>query len=260
VNEHAADNLDFVHAGPDETTPARFPRLASLPPDLAHAIESKTERSASGVNMQFDEIIELLKANNESVEGMRRGLLDEGGTLDRMAKSTDQKLSTLLSHVTNEIGTLRDLITVDRLHADRDSATDIKLDLPVSVLVVDDDPVVCRAIQTVLGDYGVTAHIASDSEDALSILRGELPIDLVLVDLRMPRNGKGLAATILAEHSRVSVIVMSGNEGKAASAALELKAHGAIGKPFHSNDALALLVKQAAEHRRLRVHGSRPTP
>jgi CheY-like chemotaxis protein len=210
--------------------------------------------------MQFDEIIELLKANNEAVEGMRKGLLDEGGSLDRMSKSTDGKLELLSSQLTSEIGRVVDMITADRLNAGRHSDPAIKLDTPVSVLIVDDDPMVRRVIQDVLRDANVTTYAAGDADDALSLLAGEAPIDLCLVDLRMPRNGKGLAATIIAEHPRVGVILMSGNEGKAAAAALELGAQGAIGKPFHSNEALVLAVKMGAEHRRLRVHGGRPAP
>lgn len=262
ANQADAAALAFVRADPDEETPARFPRLAHPPSDLVNPAEPKTQQSPpldDETKMQFAEILELLRNNNEAVEGMRKGLLDEGGTLDRMGKNWEDKLSILASHVSNEVGALRDLITNDRLEAGRKSEPAIKAELPVSVLVVDDDPILCRTIQGVLQDAGVTAHAATGADDALSLLRGELPFDVVLVDLTMPRNGKGLAATIIAEHPRVNVLLMSGNAGLAATQALSLRAHGALGKPFDSNDALVLAVIRCAEHRRLRVHGSPAT-
>lgn len=258
MTETATDTLGFVTIGPDEMTPAKFPRLKALPSDLVAPVEALTERSPSGDEMK--EIVELLQGFAERQESLQKALLDEGGQLDRMGKNWEQKLALLSSHVSSEIGRVIDMITTDRLTSGRASDPAIKLDLPVSVLVVDDDKTVCGAICSVLSDAGVTTHASHDSDDALSILSGELPIDICLVDLRMPRNGKGLAATILAEHPRVNVILMSGNEGRAASAALELGAHGTLGKPFAGVDALVLAVKICADHRRMRVHGSRPTP
>lgn len=262
-SSQAADPYAFLPAGPEDLTPALpFPRMSSLPPDLlprSTDLCPPPEDEDMITKQQAADLIEQFKDYKEITERMCNALLDPGGQLDRMGQSWEQKLALLASSFENQIGKVIDLITKDRLEAGRGSQPHIELELPVSVLIVDDEPMICKVIADVLGAAGITTHTANDADDAMHILQGELPIDLVLCDLRMPKNGKGLAATILKEHPRVSVILMSGNSGNAATAALALGAHGAIGKPFPSNEALILAVKVGAEHRRLRVHGPKST-
>jgi len=55
-----------------------------------------------------------------------------------------------------------------------------------SVLVVDDDPLLCRLLERVLTLNGYSVTLASDGEDALVSIAADLP-DLVITDLQMPR-------------------------------------------------------------------------
>lgn len=56
---------------------------------------------------------------------------------------------------------------------------------PVSVLVVDDDPVNLLFVSEMLSCWGIKASLAADGTDAVAIARGQR-LDLILMDLQMP--------------------------------------------------------------------------
>jgi len=53
------------------------------------------------------------------------------------------------------------------------------------VLVVDDEPSICRALEIALGRAGCDVVTATDGETAHAIL-GRQPVDVLVLDLRMP--------------------------------------------------------------------------
>lgn len=55
-----------------------------------------------------------------------------------------------------------------------------------SVLVVDDERVVCNAIARQLQNAGYSVHVAYNGNDAINIVN-EHTIDLALIDIRMPK-------------------------------------------------------------------------
>lgn len=55
-----------------------------------------------------------------------------------------------------------------------------------SVLVVDDERVVCNAIARQLRNAGYTVHVAYNGNDAITLLKDQ-HIDLALIDIRMPK-------------------------------------------------------------------------
>jgi CheY-like chemotaxis protein len=64
------------------------------------------------------------------------------------------------------------------------------------ILVVDDEPTVCKAIQMMLRYYGHEVEIAPDGESALALF-GSGRFDLVITDYQMPEmKGDQLAAEI----------------------------------------------------------------
>jgi DNA-binding NtrC family response regulator len=84
---------------------------------------------------------------------------------------------------------------------------------PLAVLVVDDEPAIRRALERALKRWGHTVHIAVNGEGAIEIL-GDQPIDLVLMDLRMPgMSGQTLFHSIAARWPQLleRVIVMTGD-------------------------------------------------
>ena len=83
----------------------------------------------------------------------------------------------------------------------------------LSVLLVDDEPAIRRALERALKRWGHTVQIATDGEGAIEIL-GHEPVDLVLMDLRMPgMSGQTLFHSIAARwpHLIERVVVMTGD-------------------------------------------------
>jgi PAS domain S-box-containing protein len=89
------------------------------------------------------------------------------------------------------------------------------------VLLVEDDLPVGDLIVAMLEDLGHEVIRAGSVDDALPILRGERPIDLLLTDLVMPggRSGIDLAREAVALRPDLPVILSSGYTGDTLSAA-----------------------------------------
>jgi DNA-binding response OmpR family regulator len=112
-----------------------------------------------------------------------------------------------------------------------------------SVLVIDDDPVVCSVVQRVLERDGFTVASAGDAQSGLSRF-AELNPDLVIVDILMP--GKEGIATILElretnPDARILAITGGGNfaAGDVLRIAELLGADNSLKKPFAPAKLLA---------------------
>jgi sigma-B regulation protein RsbU (phosphoserine phosphatase) len=117
-----------------------------------------------------------------------------------------------------------------------------------TILIVDDDEMVRRAIATMLTAQGYAVRNAADGSAALEELAREQP-SLVLCDLRMPRlDGLQLLAEVRATHPALPVIVMSG-AGLLDDAirALQLGAWDYVEKPIPAAAALGHTVARALE-------------
>lgn len=113
------------------------------------------------------------------------------------------------------------------------------------ILVVDDDPDICEAIETVLRRHGIPARSAGDGRMALAILHEASPPAAMLIDLHMPvMSGPELVAAVRREPalSRVRLIGLSGALDTDASAE-ELSLDQFLLKPI---DVAALLAAVAA--------------
>jgi len=82
---------------------------------------------------------------------------------------------------------------------------------PASILVVDDDPYVRTLVVKLLTEEGYSAVPASDAWQAMDQLQ-QRPIDLVILDLRMPGpvDGEQLLFTLRDQGNDVPIIVLSG--------------------------------------------------
>ena len=105
-----------------------------------------------------------------------------------------------------------------------------------SVLVIDDDPVVCSVVQGVLERDGFSVTTAGDAQTGISRF-GELDPDLVIVDILMP--GKEGMATILElreANPDARILAMTGGGNFAAGDVLRiaelLGADNSLKKPF----------------------------
>nr|WP_326493640.1 PAS domain S-box protein [Methylorubrum sp. SL192] len=112
---------------------------------------------------------------------------------------------------------------------------------PMTVLVVDDDPLVLMNISAMLEDLGHEVLEATSGQQALRILRRSAEIiDLVITDQIMPgMSGVQLIEAIRAAHAELPVILASGY-----SELPEDKLTGLVrlGKPFEQADLARALV------------------
>lgn len=77
-----------------------------------------------------------------------------------------------------------------------------------TVLVVDDDEAFGQASLKVLEQAGFSVHVAPDYRQALVMLEGPGPVDLLVTDIVMPERVNGLALARMARMRRPGVKVM----------------------------------------------------
>jgi two-component system OmpR family response regulator len=107
------------------------------------------------------------------------------------------------------------------------------------ILVVDDDPRICRSLAHYLGREGYGVRTAVDGEEMRRSVT-ERPPDLVVLDLVLPdEDGLALARELRAQ-SDVPIIILTGKAGVADEVAgLEVGADDYITKPFDERNLLA---------------------
>ena len=119
------------------------------------------------------------------------------------------------------------------------------------ILVVDDEPELCRALSKLLNRNGYEVLTAGDGEEALALLR-QHDVHLVLSDLIMPRMG-GLdllkAAKVLAPATEFVIITGHGTIETAVDA-MKIGAYDFLEKPFSTATTLNT-VRKALEKQQL---------
>jgi CheY-like chemotaxis protein len=115
--------------------------------------------------------------------------------------------------------------------------------MPLTVLVVDDDPDMRLYLRTCLKSPRLKVERvleAGDGLEALELARSA-GVDLVISDIVVPGlDGRALCRAIRAtpELDRVSILLISGEDGRPGS---DPGADGFLGKPFNSQQLLAAL-------------------
>ena len=108
-----------------------------------------------------------------------------------------------------------------------------------TILVVDDEPQLRRAMKATLTDLGYSVVEAKTGEEALNLLRRE-SVDLVLLDLNMPGIGGLEACRAIRETSDLPIIVLSvRNTERDKVQALDAGADDYVTKPFGIQELLA---------------------
>ncbi len=130
------------------------------------------------------------------------------------------------------------------------------------VLVADDDPDICWALEHVLHGIGVRCIRALDGQTALEAARGE-QLALALLDAKLPDiDGLELARKIRVADPRTLVVVVSGyfyKDDPAIQAALEQGLiYGFIEKPFSHREIIETVkIVLSSREAVLRVAGLR---
>jgi two-component system cell cycle sensor histidine kinase/response regulator CckA len=120
---------------------------------------------------------------------------------------------------------------------------------PPTVLVVDDDAIVRRIVQGHLSDAGYRIFEAEDGREALEVLESTGSVDLVIVDMVMPRlNGPGLIAELMRRRPSQSVLLISAYPAERETVEEEQPSHPFLPKPF-TRDQLLAKVSEAARAR-----------
>jgi CheY-like chemotaxis protein len=88
----------------------------------------------------------------------------------------------------------------------------------VSVLVVEDEPLILDIVADELNDAGFEVLLATTGEEAVAILDRERRVDLLLTDIRLPGrlDGWGVAERARERFSAVPVIYVTGYSGEPA--------------------------------------------
>ncbi len=127
--------------------------------------------------------------------------------------------------------------------------------LKPSALVIDDDPMFCQALESVLGRFGLNIKTTNDPEVFMDYSEKLTP-DLYLVDLQLgDTSGFDLISRVRAKAPDSIIIIISGSKEKSDIAhALELGANDYILKPLNrvllaSKLSLYLDTDHIREHR-----------
>jgi two-component system KDP operon response regulator KdpE len=121
------------------------------------------------------------------------------------------------------------------------------MSIPITVLVVDDEPAIRRLLHACLDRARYRVVEAGTAREAFSALQIDKP-DLVLLDLGLP-DRDGLELIPLIKASGAAIIVVSARDATGLKvAALDLGADDYVSKPFDSEEVLAR-IRVALRHR-----------
>jgi DNA-binding response OmpR family regulator len=125
--------------------------------------------------------------------------------------------------------------------------------MALSVLVVDDDPVILRLLQVNFELEGIDVVTAVDGDEGLKMAQSDRP-DLVISDIMMPKvNGLELLAALRSSPDTASlpVILLSAKAQVAdVQRGLELGADDYVTKPFDPLELIDRIYKVLAKSRR----------
>jgi DNA-binding NtrC family response regulator len=120
------------------------------------------------------------------------------------------------------------------------------MNTPLKVLVLDDEPIVCKRLKPSLEKSGYEVEIFEDPQQALKRI-DEKVFDIVVTDVRMEGiDGIQVMERVLAKSELTKVIIITGYATvEMAREALAKGAFDFIAKPFKPNDLKEVMAKAA---------------
>jgi len=120
----------------------------------------------------------------------------------------------------------------------------------VRVLVVDDEPSICKALTMALSRAGYDAIAAQSGESALAVVRNE-HVDVMLIDLRIPDMRGDVIFEVAAGHQphlRYQTLFMTGDITERAHKLIAACKCHFLRKPFDLRDMTDAVAALAPRH------------
>jgi DNA-binding NtrC family response regulator len=111
------------------------------------------------------------------------------------------------------------------------------------VLIVDDEPAICKALKVALGRAGYDAVAAQSGDSALTVLSRER-VDVLLLDLRIPDTRGDVVFELAAAthpHLRHQTLFMTGDISDRAQRLIQACKCPMILKPFELTEMIAAI-------------------
>jgi DNA-binding NtrC family response regulator len=122
----------------------------------------------------------------------------------------------------------------------------------VRVLVVDDEPAICKALTIALERAGYAPLSAQSGDSALALLANQ-HVDVLLIDLRIPDTRGDVVFELAAAthpHLRHQTLFMTGDISERASRLIASCKCPMIKKPFELREMVLEVAKLVPDHRR----------
>ncbi len=126
------------------------------------------------------------------------------------------------------------------------------------ILVVDDEGPVRKLLGRIVSQLGHHVTLAGSADEAVTLLRGDGAIELVLTDVRMPgTSGLDLATQIAVDFPMAAVVMVSGvDDPHTAARAIETGVYGYVLKPFRATE-IQITVMNALRRRSVELENRR---
>src|SRR6266581_4535507 len=126
------------------------------------------------------------------------------------------------------------------------------IERPASVLVVDDEPALLKALEALLRRSGHNVVALDNPITAMQRLASQ-DFDVALLDIKMPQlSGLELLTAVKHRRPEIEVIMMTGNATvETALQAVKAGAYDYLTKPFDDVEHVAQVVAKAAERKAL---------
>jgi DNA-binding NtrC family response regulator len=114
-----------------------------------------------------------------------------------------------------------------------------------SILIVDDDVNLCRALSEELNEVGYDTTFVNDAESLFKQIYDGKEIDLILLDLKMPvRDGFYVLSRMQKENIKKKIIVLTAySDLKSAMDSAKLGASDFISKPYDLDELIITIRK-----------------